>query len=301
MVIFVFVASYGISKYLLYKITNYYQDYEFILEGVIKPIISIVDSLLPTGITAVLIFYLKDKILNWLVGFGNVKTFHFITLEDCMKKLSEEISVYKSKIKSAHISTATPLLFTEEYIDYYYDNKKISYDDLEIETQNQIKRTKEYTQNYLNLYSQIVQSSIGAYDKSLFFKTNINEIDKSTFKEMNKIYSFDSEFPPGTTEISFQRKMHDSATFIFAECNQNFNPEPSDFKFMMTIQFADQYKKICGYICFDKKIIKQNYEFLNFKNFDNHLGIVSNHANEVSKTDWIVFSKAIREFFYEKI
>ena len=65
---------------------------------------------------------------------------------------------------------------------------------------------------------------------------------------------------------------------------------------MMFIHYANHFKNLCGYICFDEPTIKNIYEFIQFRRSDVEASIVSNSANTPSTQEWKQFKQDIEQF-----
>jgi hypothetical protein len=145
------------------------------LQLIADPVGSVLDNLFAGVLLAVLAYALRDVIRDWLKDMRTVKTLHFNSLEECLKLLSAAIAAYEKDITEAHITISTPLLFSREYIRYYYESResRASSDILE--------RTKRQATQYLGQFQTVleivVETCDGAYDKTLLSETGIPTID----------------------------------------------------------------------------------------------------------------------------
>ena len=280
-------------KYLFYNLKLVYGPSTLIGAVIIDPLSSVSETILTTGVAGLIIFIFRNRLKSWFDGYNLSTTSHFIDLEDCLRLLTDQLGVFHGKVKSAHITTVSPILFTPEFVDYVVSQ------DINVEPEKNLQkkiRTNRKLEDYNRLFGEIIQADDGAYDKTTIGKTGVDLLDNATFKLVKQLYDFDSENPPGTTEIGFQKSLSEHAVFIFSECSRFPNSEPERFHFMMVVHFANQYKNICGYICFDEKIIAQNYEFIRFKKRDVDGEIVSNHISVPSISEWSSFKRQIKSF-----
>ena len=88
----------------------------------IEPVGNVMDNLFSGICLAAIAYALSDVIRDWLYSIRTVKTVHFDGLHDCMKILAEAIGVYKDKIESAHVTAVAPLIWSQEYVNYYYQH-----------------------------------------------------------------------------------------------------------------------------------------------------------------------------------
>lgn len=261
----------------------------------IEPIGYVLDSVFAGALFAMFAYVMREELSDWLSGIRQVKTRHFNSLEECLKLLSEAIANYRGNISRSHITIASPFFFSGEYASYYYDSK------LRKESEDAIKSKKqrclEYMHQYQDVVDQIIESSDGAYDKTLLGKTGIASVDQATYQIAASAYKIGTGIVPGTTELGFHSNLNEYATFIFGKCQKKLESEPISFDFMLLVHFDSTFENLCGYICFDEETIKQNYEFLVFKNDNADKSIISNKAKVLSQDDWSKFCSEFQTFF----
>lgn len=260
----------------------------------IEPIGYVLDSVFAGVFFAMFAYVMREELTDWLSGIRQVKTMHFNSLEECLKLLSEAIVNYRDNISRAHITMVSPLFFSSEYTSYYYDSKlrKASEDVLKSKKQ----RCNEYMHQFQDVIDLIIDSADGAYDKTLVGKTGIASIDRATYQIAASAYEIGTGIVPGTTELGFHSNLNEYATFIFGKCHKNLESEPISFDFMLLVHFDSTFENLCGYICFDEETIKQNYEFLVFKNDNADKLVISNKAKVLSQDEWSKFCSEFQRF-----
>lgn len=260
----------------------------------VEPVGNVLDNLFAGVLFALLAYVMRDTLSEWLRGVRTVKTLHFNSLEQCLKLLSEAIANYRNNVAQAHITMVSPLFLSHEYISYYYDSdKRYAAEDLR---RAKKQRSKEYLHHFQEVMDLVIESGTGAYDKTLIGKTGIAGIDRATYQIAEKAYQMSDSAPPGTTELGFHSNLNEYATFIFGQCHKTLESEPIRFDFMLLVHFDTVFENLCGYICFDEETIKQNYEFLEFKNRSADKLVVSNNSNHLNQEEWSKFCSELRGF-----
>lgn len=287
------ISVYLLLKFVFFTFKNTYRNDAFLINVFIDPISSLTDSIMTAALAALTLFVMKDTIARWFQR--TVRTIHFSDFNTCVKLLAEEIDTFNKNIQSAHITTHTPLLFSEKLAEHILSANQNS--NL-IDTQSdRLKEAVKYINIYNTTFEKIVESSHGAYDKTVIGKTRIPELDQATFDLLQGIYGLDENYPPGTCELSFHNNIGDYAIFIFSEINQKLISEPGKFKFMLFVHFANDYKSLCGFICFDQPTIQQHYEFLKLRKLNVEAKIIENDTTQTSNEEWGVFKSKIQQFY----
>jgi len=289
------VLIYLLLKYVFFILKNHYGNDHMISIVIIDSFNVLSNGVVVTGLSGLIIYLVRDQIITWIRGYGTIRTLHFTDLESCIKLLSEQINIYSHETSRAHITTLTPFMFSPAYIDHVFSDDQIG-SVAYLEHKSQILKIKDYLQKYTDVFSAIVQSSDGAYDKTIIGKTSVPVIDQASYAYIKSAYEMDTDLPPGTTEISYHSNITEYTILIFSEFNPEFESEPSKFKFMMFIHYANHFKNLCCYICFDEPTIKNIYEFIQFRRSDVEASIVSNSANTPSTQEWKQFKQDIEQF-----
>lgn len=256
---------------------------------------NVLDNLFAGVLIAAVAYVLRDVIRDWLLEVRTVKTLHFNSLEDCLKLLAEAISTYKENVERAHVTTVAPLLFSRDYVQYYYDSDS-RYVSGKLR-QDKKDHCMEYLHRFQEVMDRIVAVSEGAYDKTLLGRTGIARIDRSTLQLVSNAFEIGSGGLPGTSELGFHSNLNEYGTFIFGQCHKSLESEPVKFDFMLLVQFDTTFQNLCGYICFDGETIKQNYEFLSFKIHNADRMIVSNNSKPIVAKEWSEFCTDLKRFF----
>jgi hypothetical protein len=290
------VSIFLLLKFVFFTLKNTYREDPFLINVFLDPISSLTDSIMTAALAAIVLFVMKDTIARWFQR--TVRTIHFSDLNTCVKLLAEEIDTFNKNIQSAHITTHTPILFSQKLAEHILSSNDNP--NLNNTKQDRLKEANKYIEIYNSTFKKIVESANGAYDKTVLGKTYIPTLDDATLNLLTDIYGLNDSHPPGTCELSFHNNIGDYAIFIFSEINQKLISEPGKFKFMLFVHFANDYKSLCGFICFDQPTIQQHYEFLKLRKINVEAKIVENETTQTTNSEWATFRDKLKQFFNSK-
>lgn len=254
---------------------------------------NVADNLIAGLVFAFMVFVSQESVKRFLEPDKRTLTNHFYDIHSLVRILDNSIqrySRYKSKqghlFEQAYIVLLSPILITEEYVDYVCGNNDAD----SVLTKNLLKNINK------NLGS-ISESKRGAFDVTIIGRTNIPAIDTATKKQAMRRFFINDNFP-GTTELGYHKNLDEYGIFIFGECDPMDPARITKIHDTIMVMFSGDYKRLQGYACSAEEVGNISYSFHQGKIDDCRKGgsLLSNTASEDWPLDHVVNGKSVAEF-----
>lgn len=238
---------------------------------------NVADNIVAGFVFGFFVWMFQDSIRLFLAPDRSVIASHFSDINEFLKYYADAVERYRLSLGDAYVVTFSPLLFTNEYIDYVYRDGAES---------QRVREAKSRLATFNALMDSIVDAADGgAYDIALLGRTGQPEIDRATMGLVRDRYFKHGKFP-GTTELGFHDNLDEYAVFIFGDRNENNPHVAKKYHFVIQMNFTRDFKKVQGFVCHDSDVAQFIHEFQKFRiRESSSMGLfVENRGNDAVET-----------------
>lgn len=254
---------------------------------------NVADNLIAGLAFAFMVFISQESVKRFLEPDKRTLTNHFYDIHSFVRILDSSIQRYSRyqssqghSFEQAYIVSLSPILITEEYIDYVCGNNDAN----SVPTKNLLKKINT------NLRT-ISEATRGAFDVTIIGRTNIPVIDTATKKQVMRRFFVEDEFP-GTTELGYHKNLDEYGVFIFGECDPMDPSRITKVYDTIMVMFSGDYKRLQGYACSAEEVGSISYSFHQGKIDDCRKGgsLLSNTESRNWSLDQVSDGKTIADF-----
>ena len=220
---------------------------KWFLKPITSATFSIADNLFAAWLFALLVYLLRESILDVVNNSNRVRAFE--GYDSFAEVLSDMAS--KQVPERTHITLLTPFFFTEATLENVNDYSQ--------------PNTSGSFATVSATIRKLVEDSTDSYERVLVGKTSSDSINTGTAAFIKSLYFKQSSSFPPTTELGYHNNLNESFTFIVHQLESNSTSAKTHAVALISAVFSNEYRHVIGYSTQDQNLIGQAVRFSDYR------------------------------------